>query len=93
MMKTSEPSARYLSAHTFLKTMILLVWFYGLGMVVAGRGFASPCFDALGFGPQRMSAEAVDYCIFMFGVLGAVILGCDSGLDYSHVLFTPIGDL
>lgn len=47
-------------------------------MVTAGRWFALPMFDWLQFGPAHMGltdATAIDYSVFTFGVLGAVIMG------------------
>lgn len=87
---------RYERAHAVLQGINLLVISYALGMVLAGRSFAMPLFDALRFGPNAIlvthhigtsnidgntTAEDaivmlfIDYCIFMFGVLGAVIVG------------------
>lgn len=83
-------SGSYLRANTFLRSVLIIVTAYALGMVVAGRSFAVPLFDALGFGPTNSrlvvdqdassdtacSAVAVeDYAIFAFGVLGAVLIG------------------
>ena len=55
---------------------MVLVALYGTGMVTAGRGFALPIFDGLGFGPTaRLDVKGVEYSLFAFGVLGAVIIG------------------
>lgn len=94
---------RYERAHAVLQGIILLVISYALGMVLAGRSFAMPLFDALRFGPNARlvthhidtsnidgnttAEEAIvmlfmDYCIFMFGVLGAVIVGWMTMVGY-----------
>lgn len=76
-MPSNQPSNAYLRAHGNLKTIVVLVAIYGTCMVMLGRSVAMPLFDGLGFGPNSkgLNSEAIDYCIFMFGVLGAVIVG------------------
>ena len=46
-------------------------------MVLAGRTFATTLFDALGFGPNTkgLNEEAIQYSLFAFAILGAVIMG------------------
>jgi hypothetical protein len=93
---------RYRTANAGLRGVVGLVALYGLAMVFAGRTFAVPLFDVLGFGPNAFlsargegNAAAVDgtcavqgrdalldYCVFMFGVLGAVIVGWMASLWY-----------
>lgn len=73
------------NAYRFLKVVINLVRIYGACMVVFGRSFAMPLFDALRFGPTAVFEEFatngqdasifLDYALFCFGVLGAVIVG------------------
>jgi hypothetical protein len=92
-MTTTKPSPpfgrRYRRAHQCLRAVLTCVAIYALGMVVAGRAFAIPLFDALQFGPHAprynggdvsssddtAREKVVDYAVFCFGVLGSVILG------------------
>ncbi|CAB9510794.1 expressed unknown protein [Seminavis robusta] len=76
-MTTTTIPATYLEAHRALCVIVCLVTAYGSAMTLAGRSAALPLFDGLGFGPNSngLNKDAVDYCIFMFGVLGAVIVG------------------
>ncbi len=51
---------------------------YAVALVVAGEQVSRLVFDPLGFGLERpgdLSGEAIDYIVFVYGVLGAVILG------------------
>jgi hypothetical protein len=89
--KPGPPSfgRHYRRAHQCLRAVLTCVAIYALGMVMAGRTFAIPLFDALQFGPHapRYSGgvssssddtareNVVDYAVFCFGVLGSVILG------------------
>jgi len=68
---------KYLTAHNFLHIVTKLVALYGIGMVIAGRTLALPLFDGLGFGPNArgLAQDGVDYSIFAFAVLGALIVG------------------
>ena len=70
-------SEQYVRAQKFFKNVLLLVVVYASGMVTAGRSFAVPFFDLLNFGPNArgVSADGVNYTIFAFGVLGAVLIG------------------
>ena len=79
-------SSSYMSTYNFLCGVIYVVTLYAVGMVLGGRSFATPIFDLLQFGPNthprlvglvgREEHEAfMDYCIFMFGVVGSVIIG------------------
>lgn len=73
-----ELSARYLSAHRFLRSVVALVIAYGISMVLAGRAVAMSLFDMLGFGPKAHGVadeDGVQFSIFMFAVLGSVIVG------------------
>lgn len=63
---------------TVLLAVLGAVSAYAAGLVVAGERVSRLVFDPLGFGlaqPGELSAEAVDYIVFIYGVLGAVILG------------------
>ena len=79
-------SSSYISTYNFLCGVIYVVTLYAVGMVLGGRSFATPIFDLLQFGPNThpklvnlvggTEHEAfIDYCIFMFGVVGSVIIG------------------
>lgn len=76
-MPSSPLSETYLKAHTFLKAVVALVTCHALGMVFLGHIFAASLFDLLQFGPNTrgLAENGVDYAIFAFGVLGAVLVG------------------
>jgi hypothetical protein len=74
----SSPSSRYLQAHGVFSAIVAIVSLYGgVGMVLGGRTLAFPLFEVLGFGPKGhgLHTEAIEYCIFAFGVLGSVLVG------------------
>jgi hypothetical protein len=76
--KGASPSSRYLRAHGVFSVIVAIVALYGgVGMVLGGRTLGLPLFDVLGFGPNTrgLDRDAVQYCIFAFGVLGSVIVG------------------
>ncbi len=61
-----------------LLAVLVSVAAYAVGLVVAGERVSRLVFDSLGFGleqPGELSGEAFDYIVFVYGVLGAVILG------------------
>jgi hypothetical protein len=61
-----------------LAAVIVAVGVYAGGLVTVGRFMGDEVFGALGFGPDSgeiTGGEALDYTIFIFGVLGAVIVG------------------
>ena len=74
---TELPCVAYRKAHGRLRLVIGLVAIYGTCMVLFGRSVALPLFDLLGFGPnsKNLDNEAIDYSIFMFSVVGAIIVG------------------
>lgn len=75
-MSSSLPK-NYLTAHTFLNRVAKLVTLYGVGMVAAGEQFATPLFDALGFGPtsKGLEQDGIEYAVFAFGVVGSILVG------------------
>lgn len=74
---TSVVSAQYIRALGCLRVVVWLVAIYGVLMVMSGRAFAIPLFDRLGFGPNSRSLPeiGIDYSVFCFGIIGAVIVG------------------
>jgi hypothetical protein len=71
-------STRYRTAHRCLIVVLILVTLYAMGMVLAGNSFAVALFDILQFGPNARGLTekgSIDYVVFAFGVLGAVIIG------------------
>jgi hypothetical protein len=74
---TTGLSSRYRNAHRCLMAVLIAVTVYATGMVLAGSTVAIRLFDVLQFGPNArgLDAKGVDYAIFAFGVLGAVLIG------------------
>ena len=65
-------------ADTLLAAVIAAVAVYAAGLVIIGQIVGDDVFGLLGFGPNSAGingGEALDYTTFIFGVLGAVILG------------------
>jgi hypothetical protein len=78
---TERLSDRYRAAHQCLIAVLILVTLYAAGMVLAGNFVAIRLFDVLQFGPHTwrgstmINKPGIDYAIFCFGVLGAVLIG------------------
>lgn len=70
-------SRKYRLAHKALIGVLVLVTLYAVGMVIAGETLCIPLFDTLRFGPNSrgLDANGIQYAIFAFGVLGAVLIG------------------
>jgi hypothetical protein len=65
-------------ADNLLAIVIVAVGIYAGGLVLVGRFIGDEVFGPLGFGPGSggiNGGEAHDYTTFIFGVLGAVIMG------------------
>ncbi len=65
-------------ADRLLAAVIVAVALYAGGLVIVGRFVGDEVFGLLGFGPDSAGitgGEALDYTTFVFGVLGAVIIG------------------
>jgi len=65
-------------ADNLLAAVIVAVALYAGGLVIIGRFVGDEVFGFLGFGPDSAGitgGQALDYATFIFGVLGAVILG------------------
>ena len=65
-------------ADKLLAAVIVAVAVYAGGLVIIGQFVGDKIFGLVGFGPDSAGidgGEALDYTTFIFGVLGAVILG------------------
>jgi hypothetical protein len=65
-------------ADTMLAVVIVAVAIYAGGLVLVGQLVGGDLFGALGFGPDSagiVGGDPLDYTTFIFGVLGAVIIG------------------
>ncbi len=65
-------------ADYLLAAVIVAVALYAGGLVIIGQFIGDEVFGVLGFGPESAGitrGEALDYTTFIFGVLGAVIIG------------------
>jgi hypothetical protein len=65
-------------ADNVLAAVIVAVAVYAGGLVIIGQFVGDEVFGALGFGPGSAGitgGEALEYTTFIFGVLGAVIIG------------------
>lgn len=70
--------AKTIWADTLLAAVIIAVAVYAGGLVIVGQVVGEEVFGLLGFGPESAGINggaALDYTTFIFGVLGAVIVG------------------
>ena len=64
--------------HRWLMVVVIAVAVYAAALVVAGELIGSAVFDPLGFGPESgdiTGGTPLEYATFIYGVLGAVIVG------------------